>query len=259
MHKPHGSQEQQNKIIGLMAQFGSELLNNPNRDFSSTLRATELYENYTQVLFGKADKTHFKYAESWKTFAADEQNRRIAKVVAQEIAKARHQKNPEKPNIAVPIKTLLLGKSLSGSSYHHIFERKFAALFLQTDKFNYSDNLVYTMRLHPADKSDPHREAHKFDTKELYYWRTEDGSTHQGTALRIPEGAEVLRPALYKKDESGQSKPVIDYNTLMVTSSGESISWPHIPGYHGKTKYFSNQNKAQQAPNLVNNNGGNER
>jgi hypothetical protein len=147
---------------------------------------------------------------------------------------------------------------LQNSDIHHIFERKFGGLFQETEQFNYSDNLAVALCIHPADQ-DPHREAHKFDTKEVYYWRAEDGTIRQGTITQIPEGAEVLRPALYKKDENGQYNPVIDYNTLLVTSSGKRIAYPEIRGNNGQREYFSQQPKTLQTPNLVNNNGGNER
>ena len=137
---------------------------------------------------------------------------------------------------------------------HHVIERKYGGLFDDYNRlYNNEDNVASTASFHPCD-DDPHRLAHLFDTKEVYFTFVDGIYQKHNSIKTIKKGSTLAIPFLEIKGKDGNFHPAIESNTLLITSQGERFTQPFVAGSGLRTNL---SNICTKTPPSNGGNGGN--
>ncbi len=236
-----GHKADNNKTIAIMCRLAQ--LKNANQDLTNINTNSELkklYGDFCNVFYkdkavssnGLADP---RYQIQWNTFIKDKQNLQNAKKIYDYLS-ANAQSSQKLENW---LQTLASGNYISNdknlieqSTHHHIPRKYFGILKNGRKMANNQDNLINTLCLHPVD-NDPHKEAHRFDNKEIYLIKRGEKYLTGAISL-VKKDDTVYIPMIYKKQQDGSFKSVTQPGILLM--AGElSIPQPNVPGKNGKT------------------------
>lgn len=210
-----------NKQIGLLLRIGEILQKDKGECILSEVyggEGKELFKLFEGIYYNdKGD--HILY---WRDFIKN--NKSLAKDVYQIFAK--------QPNVDIKkcAQRLYHGEYIKEAKQdiHHIFTRKYAGLFNNAEaEFNHPSLLASTISFHIAD-ADPHLEAHLFDTKEVYMVYENEKYSKRNSIKGVKEGSILAIPQLEKRGADGKFHPIIEPDTLFVTSSGDVIRAPKV-------------------------------
>ncbi len=231
MHEK-GPKDIKNKKIGLLLRIG-EILQKDKGDiilldtFSGD--GKELLNLFVSIYYeDKGD--HSSY---WQNFIKN--NKSLAKEVYQIFA--------GQPNIDVRkcAQRLCRGEYIKEAKQdiHHIFTRKYAGLFNNAElEFNHPSILASTISFHIAD-ADPHLEAHLFDTKAIYMVYENNQYAKRNSIKGVGTESILAIPQLEKRGLDGKFHPIIEPDTLFVTSLGKVVKEPQIAVSKPKSKLLS--------------------
>lgn len=216
-----GPKDIKNKKIGLLLRMG-EILQKEKGE--AILQETfggegkELFNLFENIYYeDKGDHTTY-----WRDFIKN--NKSLAKEVYQIFA--------DQPNLDIKkcAQRLCHGEYIKGAKQdiHHIFTRKYAGLFNNAEiEFNHPSLLASTMSFHVAD-ADPHIEAHLFDTKSVYMVYENGKYSKRNSINGVSNGSILAIPQLEKRGKDGKFHPIIEPDTLFVTSTGKVIKEPKV-------------------------------
>lgn len=249
MHKKGGCKDKKNKQIALLAGIGRACKLGSKAD---NFLMNELYNSFVDCYFNGNKK--FDYRLEWKKFA--QENKEQAKRLYQHL----EANAPSPEHLDKWIKSLSRGDYISGKNTvqkqtdHHVIERKYGGLFDDYNSlYNNEDNVASTASFHPCD-DDPHRLAHLFDTKEVYFTFVDGIYQKHNSIKTIKKGSTLAIPFLEIKGKDGNFHPAIESNTLLITSQGERFTQPFVAGSGLRTNL---SNRCTKTPPSNGGNGGN--
>lgn len=231
-----GSKSAKNKTIALMYRLGEVLHNNPKGSLSplDSKQIGDIYVCFGHLFYNAPEnmsRADGKYHNQWNTFVSDKENRTNAVRLYIHL----QEESRSSAQVARWIQNLAAGSYISEEGGvtkqdgHHITERKYGGIFIDNESlFNNCDNIASTISFHPVD-ADPHREAHKLDTRENYLYQ-HNGQYKNGAISGIRKGDDVYIPVLNVADRAGRFHPAIARDTLVITSRGLTIPEPNVPG-----------------------------
>lgn len=253
-----GAKTTKNKTIALMYQLGKVLSEDPKRDLSKPLNSSDLapiYANFSSLFYGAKESGNLassQFLPQWRNFTQDKENLASAVKIFDHFQK--ESRSPEQ--VAKWERNLRLGKYIEEEGAvikndgHHNIERKYGGLFANSEElFNKSINITSTISFHPADY-DPHREAHKLDTREVYIYQHDD-KFKKGAISGIRKDDVVFVPELNVLGKDGKFSPVIAANTLLVTSRGLVVAEPKVPGRIQRTNLLDFSARASFRPAMA--------
>ncbi|MBE6453916.1 MAG: hypothetical protein E7017_03410 [Alphaproteobacteria bacterium] len=249
MHKKGGCKDKKNKQIALLAGIGRACKLGSKAD---NFLMNELYNSFVDCYFNGNKKIDYRL--EWKKFA--QENKEQAKRLYQHL----EANAPSPEHLDKWIKSLSRGDYISGKNTvqkqtdHHVIERKYGGLFDDYNRlYNNEDNVASTASFHPCD-DDPHRLAHLFDTKEVYFTFVDGIYQKHNSIKTIKKGSTLAIPFLEIKGKDGNFHPAIESNTLLITSQCERFTQPFVAGSGLRTNL---SNICTKTPPSNGGNGGN--
>ncbi len=249
MRKKGGCKNKKNKQIALLAGIGKACKLGPKADKSLM---NEIYNSFVDCYFDGNKKIDYRL--EWKKFA--QENKEQAKRLYQHL----EANAPSPKHLDKWIESLSRGDYISGKNTvqkqtdHHVVERKYGGLFDNCNSlYNNEDNVASTISFHPSD-NDPHRLAHLFDTKEVYFTFADGRYQKHNSIKTVRKESTLAIPFLEIKGKDGNFHPAIESNTLLITSQGETFTQPFVAGSGLRTNL---SNRCSKTPPSNGGNGGN--